>query len=508
MRTAESSLKRLMRTMAVTGAAFIINYLITLLLTPYITATVGTAAYGFVSLAKNVAQYASIITLALNSFASRHIAVAYHGGDMKQANIFFSSTFFGDVVLGGGVLLLAGGCICFLERLVVIPPELVDDVKVLFLVVFINFFAVTVFTVYGAGGQIANRLDIVGVFKLLSYLTEALLLVCIYHLLAPKVWYVGLGLLAASLVVIGSNIWITRRYTPELKIRRESYRQNAVKKLVGDGIWASANDLGALLHNGLDLLICNLMLSPLAMGQLAIAKSIDLIFHSLYQVVCQAFQPMMLRSYAENKMDKLLEELRLSMKLSGMLANLAFAGFFALGMAYYRLWIPGEDIALVYRLTVITVMTSVASGSMKPLYYIYTLTVKQKFPCIVTLVTGALNVLGMYLLLTYTDMGIDAVVWTTVVLVAFINFVSNPLYMAHVLHRPLGTFYPQILRNVLSCGILTALFTAFSKIYMPNTWLTLILCVGIYALLGGAVHLAVVFTPAEWRMLWKRIRRK
>ncbi len=507
MKAEGSNMKRLLRTMLITGAAFVINYMITLVLTPFITSTVGTAAYGFVSLAKSVAQYATIITLALNSFAARHIAVAYHNGDMKKANVFFSSTFYGDVVLGGLVVAAAVGGIFFLEKIFVIPPELVGDVKLLFLIVFINFLVVTVFTVYGAGAHIANRLDVVGVFKLLSYAAEALLLVVIYHFLKPRVAYVGLGLLVAGVVVVISNVWITRRYTPELRVQRSSFSRDAVKKLVGDGIWSSANDLGVLLHNGLDLAICNLMLTPLAMGQLAIAKSIDLIFHSLYQVVAQAFQPMLLRSYAENKMDKLLQELKLSMKLSGMLANLAFAGFFALGMAYYKLWIPGEDIALVYRLTVITVMTSVASGCMKPLYYIYTLTVKQKVPCVVTIVTGVMNVVGMFLLLRYTDMGIDAVVWTTVVLVGFINFVSNPLYMAHVLHQKLSTFYPQILRNVLSCAIITGLFTGFSRLYMPDTWLMLILCVAVYAAIGGVVHLAVVFTPAEWRMVLKRLRK-
>ncbi len=54
-------------------------------------------------------------------------------------------------------------------------------------------------------------------------------------------------------------------------MKHGDFSRDAVKKLVGDGIWSSLNDLGVLLHNGLDLAICNLMLTPLAMGQLAIA---------------------------------------------------------------------------------------------------------------------------------------------------------------------------------------------------------------------------------------------
>ena len=43
-----SKIGKLLKTIVVTGVAFILNYLINLILTPYITDTVGTAAYGFV----------------------------------------------------------------------------------------------------------------------------------------------------------------------------------------------------------------------------------------------------------------------------------------------------------------------------------------------------------------------------------------------------------------------------------------------------------------------------
>ena len=364
------------------------------------------------------------------------------------------------------------------------------------------------FTVDGVGAFIANKLDIVGMFKALSYLAEAAVLLALFHFFGTQVFYVGLGLAAASAVVILSNVWITRRFTPKLTVRRTAYRASAVKLLVTNGIWQSFNDLGSLLHSGLDLAICNLMISPLAMGQLSIAKSIELIFHSMYQLVSQAFQPIFLKLYADDDREGLLSELKLSMKFSGCLANLAFAGFTALGLSYYWLWIPNQDVPLIYHLTVITILTNVASGSMNPLYYIFTLTVKKVVPCIVTIVTGLMNVAGMYFLIKYTDMGVDAVVWTTAVLVALINFGTNPLYMAHVLHLPWHTFYPEILRNVLSCGVLTLLFNLFARVYLPSSWLTLAACILVYAGIGGAVHFMIVLKKQEWRKVAGFARRK
>ncbi len=499
---------RLFRTIGITGMAFAVNYLISLFLTPYITDRVGTAAYGYVTMAKNIAQYATIVTLALNSFSARYIAVAWHRNEIREANVYFASTFYGDIVLGFAVFLLAGAGILYLDRIFVIPPELVADVKWLFLIVFINFLAVTVFSVYGTCATVAGRLDVTGLFKLFSYLAEAGVLFIAFRFFDTKVSLVGLGLAAASAVIILSNLAICRKYTAALHPRREYFSLRAVKRLVLDGLWTSVNDLGALLHSGLDLVVCNLMITPTAMGQLSIAKDIDLIFHSLYQLVGQAFQPMFLKSYASGDKPRLLRELKLSMKLSGLLSNLAFAGFFALGLAYYRLWIPNQDTEMIWKLTVITVLTSVASGSMNPLYYIYTLTLKKKIPCLVTIVTGAMNVIGMIVLIRYTEMGVYAVVWTTAVLIAFINFVSNPLYMAHVLALPKGTFYPEIIRNVVSCGVLTAVFKGLSLLYMPDTWLTLILCAVLYACVGSGIHLYLTLNRDEWHELKGMIRKR
>lgn len=498
----------LFRTIIITGIAFIVNYGINLVLTPYITDNVGTEAYGFVSLAKQFAQYATIVTTALNSFASRYVTIAYHKDNKKEANVYFSSVFYGDLALATVILTVAISCIVFLEKLLNIPEYLISDVKWLFLLVFVNFWVITVFTIFSSSAFVANRLDAVGVFKGLSYITEALILFYVYVAYPAKVLYVGIGLIAASMVVAITNVWICRRYTPELHVHIKYFSLQAVKRLLLDGIWTSINSLGNLLNNGLDLIVCNLLLTPLAMGQLAIAKTIDVIFHSLYQLVAQAFQPMFLKSYAENDMKRLLHELKLSMKLSGMLSNIAFAGFISLGIVYYKLWIPNQDIQLVYWLTIITIFTSISGGPMTPLYYIYTLTIKKVIPCIVTILGGLLNVAGMYLLISQTNMGVYAVVWTTAAIMSVINFITNPIYMAYVLELPWYTFYPNIARNLVSCVALIIAFKSFSYLYMPNSWITLVACIIVYAGIGAIIHLLIVLEKEDRVFLKKQLSKR
>lgn len=503
-----SKYANMMRTILISALAFVVNYGINLVLTPYITDNVGTDAYGFVSLAKQFAQYATIITTALNSFAARYIALHYHNHDKEKANVYFSSVFLGDIILASTIMSVMVFVILFIDRLVNVPDGIVVDVKFLFLFVFVNFWITTVFSVFSSAAVIKSKLDIVRIFKGVSYVTEALILVVLYVLFPVNVFYVGLGLIGASVVVGTSNLWISKRYTPDLVLDRRKFSFAAIKTLVLKGVWSSVNSLGELLNNGLDLVVCNLMLSSYSMGQLSIAKMIHSIFASLISLTGQAFQPMLLKSYAKNDRKGLLTELKMAMKIAGMMSNVGFAGFAALGLAYYQLWIPNQDIDLIYKLTVITLLVCIPGGPMNPLYYIYVLTTKRMFPCMMTLSGGIFNVIAMYLLIEYTDLGVYAVVWTTAAVMFVINFGTNPVYMAHVLKMPWYTFYPGIIRNVIACAIVTAVLMMLARIYTPASWLTFVACACVFAIVGCILHLAVVFDRRDWKRLYGMLRRR
>lgn len=497
----EKKYRKLFQTILISGLAFVINCGINMVLTPYIIEHVGAEAYGFVALSKQFAQYAAIVTISLNSFAVRYIVVAYHNNRMKESNTYFSSVFYGDMVLATVIVLISVGVIAFLDKILNIPANIVWDVKALFGFAFINFWVVTVFSVYGSAAYVKNKLDVMGIFKGFSYVTEAIVLLIMYMVFPAKVFFVGIGLLAASLVVAGSNCWICRRYTPELKICRKQVSLAEIRRLVMDGIWSSVNEMGEMLNSGLDLIICNLMLNSLEMGQLAVAKMVGAIFASVFTLVAQPFQPVFLKSYASGDKRKLLEDLKFSMKVTGLLASIAFAGFTALGMSFNKLWIPGQDIRRIYFLMLLTIAIWIPGGPMKPLYYIYVLTVKKKIPSIVTIVSGLVNVAGMYVLLRFTDLGVYAIALTTAIVMCIINFLINPLYMAYVLRLPKFVFIPGVFRNLTGCVILVVVFKWLAHWYLPQSWITLAVTSVGYLLVGMIIYIPVVCEKDDWRKI-------
>lgn len=126
--------------------------------------------------------------------------------------------------------------------------------------------------------------------------------------------------------------------------------------------------------------------------------------------------------------------------------------------------LPQQDTPLLYGLTVVTVLGSITAGAMQPVYYIYTLTVKNKIPCWVTIAGGFLNVVAMYFLLKYTYVGPYAIVVTTAVIMISINVFFNPTYAARCLNVSSFILYPTIFRHLISCGVMTIVFRFMSKI--------------------------------------------
>lgn len=489
------------------AVSVLVNYLVTFYLTQEITESIGAEAYGFVSLAKSFISYVSILTIALNTFAARYISIAYHQQNKDLVNQYVTSVFYADVVLGVVLLAASGVMVYYLEYLLAIPAELVADVKALFFLSFVNFTLMSVATAFSATPVVLNRMDITGKIKCASYVLEALFLLVIYNVCEARVYYIGVGSVIVGLFVLTAYGFITRKMMPDVTVNHRLFSMSAVKALLLNGMWSSINSIGNILNTGLDLLISNMMLSALEMGQLAIVKTISTIFSTIYSTITQPFQPLMLKAFAQNNRERLMQILNIAITVCGMFTNILFAGFVVFGAVYYHLWTPSQDSQLMSMLTNIAILGTIIEGGVYPIYYVYTLTLRNKVPCFVTIASGVLNVVSMYLLITYTDLRMTAVLLTTTVLSWIVNFIFNPQYAAHSLGLKRSAFYPILIKNCISSAVLCLAFKGIAMIYMPSAWIGLIAVAIVCAIIGCVIHLAVMLNRKEIGMIITKLKK-
>jgi len=496
--------KILIRTILISGCSVIINYLLTFILTPYITTNVGTDAYGYVSLSKTIVGYFELLTIALNSYATRYISVEYHRRNYEKANGYFNSVFFANIILGIIIFIIGTILSVSVNLIFDVNENIVTDIKLLFLLTFVNLLINCSSSAFSCAAYINNKLDIIGAAKCISKILQAAVVILLFFCAKPYVSYVGIGAVISAIIMAGANIYITIKYTNQIKIRGADFKLKYVKDLVVSGFWNSINSLGNILNTGLDLTISNLMLSAYSMGQLSIAKTFTALFSTIFQTLSQPFQPLFLKSYSDNNMDKLKLQMKYSMKLNGCFANIAVATIIVLGNEFLQLWLPKQDYMYIYILTVLTIITAVTEGPAFPLYYVYTLTIKNKIPCIITIIGGMLNVAGMYVLLKFTNLGLISVVVTTAVIMSFINFVTNPIYVCKCLKMKWTSFYPFLIRHVLSLVVLVACMRFVINIIKPVSWGMLVVKGSICVVIGVVIYIICVVEKDDLEL----IRRK
>lgn len=483
----------------------IVNVIISFFLYPHIIETLGEEAYGFVSLANNFVNYASVVTIALNSMASRFLTIAVHKGNEKEANQYFNSIFISNIFIVILLFIPATICIFNLEKILNISNYLVGDVKVLFSLIFLNFFIGLLSTAFSIATYCTNKLYLSSLRNIESGILKIGLLGVLFAVFQPSIKYLGIATLISTIYLFIFNIRYTIKLLPNIQISKKFFSLRKTKELIFSGIWNTITKLGQLLSDGLDLIICNIMISSSAMGQLAIAKTISSIMGSLLSTVTSVFQPQLTIYYAKEQIGELVFELKKSMKISGFFSNVSMGFLVVFSTFFFQLWVPSQNAEVLSILTILTIQGVIVSGAINPLYSVYTITNKIKFDAILRIIVGFVCVGVLFILLKTTNLEIYAVAGVSTTIGLIVNFISVPLYAAHCLKIKWYTFYPVLFRYMITTAVIIGCYFLIKPYFISSSWVYFVISSFVVALLGVAINYFVLLNKNERKELNKYI---
>lgn len=487
--------------------AVVIRSLVNFFTAPYVTRTVGIEAYGFVTLGNNIVTYIDIIAISFNYFSERYISIAYHQKKVLDSHKYYSSIFITDLIICAVLLLPIGIFICKVEIFLYVSPHLLRDVQILFFCIFLKYCFTLVGTTFNVGAFIKNRVDITSKNRVISYLVQVIVLFCLFSCFIPKVWYVGIASLSASVIFFLLQYKTKTSLLRDFKFKWSDYTYRCIKELFLQGFWVSLNNIGNILNHGLDLLITNLMVSETMVGMISVAKLLGTFGYTIVITISGSLQPTQLKQYSLEKHDELADSLKQAMRITGGGFTLFLFGFIGWGEDFLSLWLPGQDIGTLYKLTVICILSDFIPSCVNPLYYTYTLTKRMKVPCYITLFMGAVNIISMYLLLKTSSMGGYAVVATTMV-INWVHLLDAPLYAAYCLHRNWKTFYSVILMHIFSGGIQALIALLLRSLFSyASDWLSLIIKAFLFAAMGLGICMVTNTTKNERHVLMSKLGR-
>jgi len=145
-----------------------------------------------------------------------------------------------------------------------------------------------------------------------------------------------------------------------------------------------------------------------------------------------------------------------------------------------------------------------------PLNYVFTLTGHLKWPSLLSILSGLVNVGSMMLLLQWTSLGLYAVVGTSAVLNILVQCVCVPYLACKELNVSRKDFYHIGIRIFVSCILVTLIYKEIvnALAITADSWLKLVLMACVVPFVSVAVDCLLVLNRQERRQLTTLINKK
>ena len=488
--------------------SFVLNLAVSFFLSPYIVKHLGGEAYGFVTLINNFLQTSQIVTIAFNSMGARFITIALHQDQEGKAKQYFSSLFYANLTMAVIILTVCFVVASNIQAVFHVPNELTKPVSRSFVISGIAFALAMTFSVYTVSSYAKNRLDLSAGRDMIKQLLRAIVILLLFVAFEPSIVYISIASLVMEIYFVAANRTITRKLLPDFKVQRRYFSFAALKELIASGIWNSIGRLSYTLLNDLDLMIANLFVSALAMGELSIAKTIPAAINSLVTTIVAVFLPTYTIRYAQKDIDGLMKEMRKGIITVGILIAPFLCFLIAFGEDFYHLWQPTQNAGKLQLLSILSILPLYFTLGMKSVNNVFSITNSLKKSTVATFITALITVGIEFLLLKYTSLGVIAIAGTSSICLIVKEVTFIPLYAAKCLNQRWTVFYPQVLKEMGVVIISIAVSVCLHLFIVVDSWFALILYGGSVSLLILVLNCLLLLKKQDYVKLVKYLKGK
>ena len=480
----DGSKKRLALNIIANAISYAIGIAVSFVLTPIVINGIGREAYAFYPMSTQITNAITLVTAALNTMASRFIAISLLKNKREDANQYFSSVLFVDslisIVLAVGMTIF----IVFIDRFLQIPFNLVASVRTLFIFTFSSAIVNIISAPFGVATFAKNRIDMRSWREIAAALLRLLLFVFFYSVLPPSLIYIGIITLGIALFNIVVQLIFTKRLLPEISLRRAYISKAHIKELLTSSLWAIINALGNTLLASLTLFFLNRFYGPNEASIVSLSLTIPGFMGGIVSTIVGVYYPLITKEVADESKDSLVALIKKVQAISGTIGCAIIAVFLPLSSSFFSLWVPTEDSNLLFICSAITLLPYLSTSCFWTATSVFTAKNKVKIPALATLIIGLLN-LGTQLIFGLTGVpylslplaaGILQIVWTG-------GFM--PIYLSRITGERIAKYYATPLKIIMITAVVFGIVYAIAEFISINSWL-------IFILVGGGCGIAAL----------------
>lgn len=434
--------------------------------TPYLIHHLGKERYGLVPLAITIVAYLGIFTESIGAAVSRSVATAIERDDVQKATRIFNTAQIALWVISIGLIGPILSISYFGDKIVRVPYGAESDVRLLFLLCGIAFLISTATSTFSFSTFCKNRLDMAVWFSMVSSLVRVGVVVLAFEATTAQLWFVGVGVAASALVSGLGFLWGWRRLTPDIKLSMSSWNPAELRNIASTAGWVSVSQIGTILLISIDLLVVNRILGPVAGSHYAISVQWSIMLRSIGFSLSNLFAPSITSLLARGEINSVVTYSTRSIKFIGLVMALPVGLISGSARPLLEAWVGSEYVDSAPLLALLTLPMAVNLAYL-PLHQITLATNNVRFPGLVQIAAGVVNLTVAIVLAQYTALGVYGVALAGVVVLSGRNLLFTPLYAAHILKVPYFTFYRAMRPSLIAC------LAAFSLPYLADAGLHL-----------------------------------
>ncbi len=512
MEVSSNGNKRLIINMASNIVSYSSTLIISFVLTPYLINTLGKEAYSFYPLANNFVSYMTILANALNAMASRYITMALTKNEYDKANRYFSSILFSNIIMAGILLIPMLGIVVFIDKILVVPINLLGSVRVLFSFSFATMLVNIITSVFGVATFSRNRIDLRSLRELVISVVRVLLFVLLFTVFNPTIVFVGLVAFIVALINFAFQSFYTKKLLPEIHIDVKQYDFNYVKEVLFSGIWNSVNSLGNMLLVSTSLILVNKFYGANAGGEYSIVQTVPNFVNGIISMLTGVFYPLIMIKYAQSDISGMIAEIKKSQRIVGLFATSVIGVFIGLSYEFFSLWTPGQDYNQLVLLSTITIMPHCIIGCIWSLSNVNIAMNKIKIPALYMLGSGVANIVISVILYVAFKPGLFTIPLISSLIQIIWVGVFMPLYATKQLGVAWYTFYPTIFRGIGACMCAVLISNVARKNVSIDSWISLfgtgVLVGGFVLILNSAIILDKNSRRSLYKLIFKKLKKK
>lgn len=465
--------------------------IISFAITGILVRELGEELFGVVPLFNSMNRYIGLITTVLSASVGRFVSLSYFKGRIQDANKYYSSSFFGLLLITSIAFILFYGFSFFLDDFFQFPVEKFYEIRMFFILSVTSLLLSSILSTFNVPAFIKHSFYLTDIVNILSKIVQiGFLLFLVGHI--TLIWF-GFSLLSAAVVSIVLTYFISIRLLPDLRVKIKNISSSKLKDMGGMGLNSFFNSLGILLYTSSDIIIVNVLLGSVESGRYGIAVQCGMVVTMLGGSITRLLAPVLVEFIAKDRRDELINYIVRFTKLITVFSAIPFIVFVVFSKPLLGFWL-GHDFESLYLLNIFIVSNQLFHQTTSLTFTYFNMKNKLRIPAIMTFVTGLLNIMLSIILVKNTDLGIYGVALGTFISIFLKTIIFNVIYASRLLNiSPFlvwnsvlkGLYWPMILGGtlfflfnlitidsilVLLFGIISLLLVySFGSLYFPLT---------------------------------------